>query len=1313
MGRKKTTEENSEPPKQGGGGGKSKKKNRVIDDDEYAVQTEEPTVQEDTVLDDDERKKPAKQVGGGGGKSRKKNVVIDDDEYTTIGTEEPVILEEKVIPGGKKKAKKGKKGSSNYGEDLTRDSDQEDEEIAPFSGKLNKSKQGKASASVFSTAFDTIGDEESEEDEEPVVAGIGKTIGNSFSVALLDEEEEADTSVSKFEAETVEEDDAAELIFAGKKKSSKKKKKIAVKEEDEPEQASPGVNPEEEADDNDRKKQERDVPETSKNKTKKKKGGRTVQEDEDEIDKILAELGEEAAPAPAPSEDKVQAQLESKNNKSKKKKGGRTAQEEDDIDKILAEIGEGPPATSAPTLASLPQEEKGQLQPQLGDAAVEKEAVEEGAMESAAAKKKKKKKEKEKEKKAAAAASNVEEKQEETKNDAKGRLVDKKQSKQVREMQERLKKMKETEERKKREEEEKLRKEEEERRLQEELEKLAEEKKRLKKEREKEKLLKKKQEGKLLTGKQKEEARRLEAMRKQFLANGGTLPTGENKKETAKRPIYQTKKSKPQAQANGKTQEESIEISEVKEHHQEIVSEVDSVETEKVEDVDLTITEEKSEIADAEENEVEEEEEDDEEWDAKSWDDADLKLPGKSAFEDEEVDSEPQPITKKEIKVASSAVHGAATLPVAAKSVIPTQKTAATVPGVLKNDRGRKGEPEDRDAEQNKQKGSPEEPGAPNQNEDNLRSPICCIMGHVDTGKTKLLDCIRGTNVQEGEAGGITQQIGATYFPAENIRERTKELKADAKLKVPGLLVIDTPGHESFTNLRSRGSGLCDIAILVVDIMHGLEPQTIESLNLLKMRNTEFIVALNKVDRLYGWKVCKNAPIVKAMKQQSKDVQFEFNTRLTQIVTQFKEQGINTELYYKNKEMGKDTFSIVPTSAISGEGIPDMLLLLVQWTQKTMIERLTYSNEVQCTVLEVKVVEGHGTTIDVVLVNGVLHEGDQIVVCGMQGPIVTTIRALLTPHPMKELRVKGTYLHHKKIKAAQGIKITAQGFEHAIAGTSLYVVGPDDDVEDIKEAAMEDMKSVMSRIDKSGEGVYVQASTLGSLEALLEFLKTPEVSIPVSGIGIGPVHKKDVMKASVMLEKKKEYATILAFDVKVTQEARELSDDLGVKVFMADIIYHLFDQFKAYIDTIKEEKKKEVAEEAVFPCVLKIVPNCVFNKKDPIVLGVDVLEGIVRIGSPICIPQKDFIDIGRIASIENNHKPVDSAKKGQRVAIKIVGSNPDEQQKMFGRHFEMEDELVSKISRRSIDILKANFRKDLSVEDWRLVMKLKTLFKIQ
>ncbi|WMV08399.1 hypothetical protein MTR67_001784 [Solanum verrucosum] len=222
------------------------------------------------------------------------------------------------------------------------------------------------------------------------------------------------------------------------------------------------------------------------------------------------------------------------------------------------------------------------------------------------------------------------------------------------------------------------------------------------------------------------------------------------------------------------------------------------METEKAEDIDLVSVEEKSEVVDAEENRVEEEGIE-EEWDARSWDDADLKLPGKSAFEDEELDLDPQPIIKK---AARSIVSDTGPLPVAAKSVIPTQKVVASVPAVTKNDGSKKREPEVVVSGQGTEK-----PGASSsKSEDNHRSPICCIMGHVDTGKTKLLDCIRGTNVQEGEARGITQQICATYFLAENIRERTKELKVDAKLKVPGLLVNDTPGHESFTNLRSRGT---------------------------------------------------------------------------------------------------------------------------------------------------------------------------------------------------------------------------------------------------------------------------------------------------------------------------------------------------------------------------------------------------------------------------------------------------------------------------------------------------------------------------
>ncbi|KAF8106896.1 hypothetical protein N665_0130s0063 [Sinapis alba] len=1239
----------------------------------------------------------------GAAKSKKKAFQIDDDEYS-IGTElseEPKVEEEedKVVITGKKK--KNKKKNSKTGDDDF--AAEEDDDVAFVGTKKKKKSNSKKSGG--SVSFALLDDEEEDGDKEQVEdhesddepKKLASSKGNSFAVSAFDALGDDDE----------DEEEVSPIIFSGKKKKSSKKSAnsfaAALLDDDEVTNAI----------------EDEEIPEitfSGKKKSSKKKGSSSVFASLGDDDSML---GNEVAVETSKSKSEEVVEPAKSKKKKKNKQSGRTVQEEDDLDKLLAELGEAP-VVAGKSASSPPEEEKVQAQPEPV-ASLENAGEKEGEEETAAAKKKRKKKEKEREKKAAAAAgtSSVEakeEKQEESvpepplakKKDAKGKAAEKKIPKHVREMQEALARRQEAEERKKKEEEERLRKEEEERLRQEELEKQAEEAKRKKKEKEKEKLLRKKLEGKLLTAKQKAEAQKREAFKNQLIAIGGGLPVADEGEPATKRPVYANKKKTARQKGNDSASVQVEEEVDPKENHADepdTLGEVGSADTEKVDLIESADTDEKPGTADvAEENGVDEEDEEDE-WDAKSWgDDVDLKFKGE--FDDEE--DEAQPVVKKEIKDAVSKTQDSG--PEAEK---PTGTDKSTAPAT-------KTLPEMEDATRVKRatrpkvaskKGKGLAQSEPNEGEDNLRSPICCIMGHVDTGKTKLLDCIRGTNVQEGEAGGITQQIGATYFPAENIRERTRELKADAKLKVPGLLIIDTPGHESFTNLRSRGSSLCDLAILVVDIMHGLEPQTIESLNLLRMRDTEFIVALNKVDRLYGWKTCKNAPIVKAMKQQTKDVINEFNMRLTGIITQFKEQGLNTELYYKNKDMG-ETFSIVPTSAITGEGIPDMLLLLVNWAQKTMVEKLTYVDDVQCTVLEVKVIEGHGTTIDVVLVNGVLHEGDQIVVCGLQGPIVTTIRALLTPHPMKELRVKGTYVHHKEIKAAQGIKITAQGLEHAIAGTALHVIGPDDDIDAIKEQAMEDMESVLSRIDKSGEGVYVQASTLGSLEALLEFLKSPAVKIPVSGIGIGPVHKKDIMKAGVMLERKKEYATILAFDVKVTTEARELADEMGVKIFCADIIYHLFDQFKAYIDDIKEEKKKESADEAVFPCVLQILPNCVFNKRDPIVLGVDVVEGILKIGTPICVPGREFIDIGRIASIENNHKPVDYAKKGHKVAIKIIASNPEEQ-KMFGRHFDMEDELVSHISRRSIDILKTNYRDELSMDEWKLVVKLKNIFKIQ
>ncbi|KAF8509436.1 hypothetical protein BU17DRAFT_77853 [Hysterangium stoloniferum] len=599
-------------------------------------------------------------------------------------------------------------------------------------------------------------------------------------------------------------------------------------------------------------------------------------------------------------------------------------------------------------------------------------------------------------------------------------------------------------------------------------------------------------------------------------------------------------------------------------------------------------------------------------------------------------------------------------------------------------------------------------------NKDDLRSPICCILGHVDTGKTKLLDKIRQTNVQEGEAGGITQQIGATYFPVDAIKTKTAVLNTDGKFdyKVPGLLIIDTPGHESFTNLRSRGSSLCNIAILVVDIMHGLEPQTLESLRLLRDRKTPFIVALNKIDRMYGWEPIPDNAFQDSLAKQKPSVQREFEHRAEQTKVAFAEHGLNAELYYNNKSFARNV-SLVPTSAITGEGIPDMIMLLINLTQQRMSDRLMYLSELECTVLEVKVIEGLGTTIDVVLSNGILREGDRIVVCGLNGPIVTNVRALLTPQPLRELRIKSAYVHHKEVKAALGVKITAPDLEKAIAGSRLMVVGPDDDEDDLKDEIMSDLTSLLNTIDKSGHGVCVQASTLGSLEALLDFLKSSK--IPVSGINIGPVHKKDVMRSATMLEKAKELACILCFDVTVDKEAEKLAEELGIRLFKADIIYHLFDAFTAYNAEIMEAKRKDAAPQAIWPCRLKVI--AAFCKRDPIILGVDILDGTLRVGTPLCVVKTDpttskreVVRLGKITSLEINHKSMDIVKKSQAgggVAVKIEHA-VYESAKMFGRHFDEKDELLSQITRQSIDVLKESFKADVSKEEWNLIRGLKT-----
>ncbi|KAJ6036463.1 Eukaryotic translation initiation factor 5B [Penicillium herquei] len=818
-----------------------------------------------------------------------------------------------------------------------------------------------------------------------------------------------------------------------------------------------------------------------------------------------------------------------------------------------------------------------------------------------------------------------------------------------------------------------------------------------KKEKEREKKEQLRKEGKLLTKAQKEAKERNEKRMQQMLAAGVGKVAGleEGGAEKNKRPVYDNRKKK-----GGKKQEEvdleaAAERARLQREAEDERRKKEAEEKAKAEAAAAAAAaakapkEEEEDAIDDWEKAAEEDDDVKDSWDAATDDEEEKPATDGSADEKKAEEEDEDEDSDEDSEDESSSEDESDEEQSANQRAIAQRKAEA--------------------AERRQQK---HEEALAARSKDNLRSPICCILGHVDTGKTKLLDKIRQTNVQEGEAGGITQQIGATYFPVDALQQKTAVVNKDGQFefKIPGLLIIDTPGHESFSNLRSRGSGLCNIAILVVDIMHGLEPQTLESMRLLRDRKTPFIVALNKIDRLYGWKKIDNNGFEDSLAMQNKGVQNEFRTRLEATKLAFAEQGFNSELFYENKSMARNV-SLVPTSAHTGEGVPDMLKLITTLTQERMTNSLMYLSEVECTVLEVKVIEGLGTTIDVVLSNGVLREGDRIVLCGLNGPITTNIRALLTPAPLKELRLKSQYVHNKEVKAALGVKIAANDLEHAIAGSRLLVVGPDDDEDDLEEEVMSDLENLLSRVATDNRGVTVQASTLGSLEALLEFLKSSK--IPVANISIGPVYKRDVMMAGTMLEKEKKFAVMLCFDVKVDKDAAAYAADVGVKIFTADIIYHLFDDFTKHMEELQEQRKEESKLLAVFPCVIN--PVAVFNKKDPIVIGIDVIEGSLRMHTPLaCVRvgadgKREIIDLGRVTSIERDHKPIPVCKKGQpSVAIKIEGPN----QPMYGRQLEEKDQLYSHISRASIDTLKEFYRADVTREEWALVKKLKGTFEI-
>ncbi len=551
-----------------------------------------------------------------------------------------------------------------------------------------------------------------------------------------------------------------------------------------------------------------------------------------------------------------------------------------------------------------------------------------------------------------------------------------------------------------------------------------------------------------------------------------------------------------------------------------------------------------------------------------------------------------------------------------------------------------------------------------------LRQPIVVVLGHVDHGKTTLLDKIRRTAIAAKEAGGITQHIGASLVPADVIEKIAEPLKEiiPIKLIIPGLLFIDTPGHELFSNLRKRGGSVADFAILVVDIMEGFQPQTYEALELLKERRVPFLVAANKIDRIPGWKPQPNAPFIVSIKKQDPQVQHLLEQKVYEIVGTLYEQGIPAELFTRIRDFTK-AVAIVPVSAKTGEGIPELLAVLAGLTQQYLRKRLRYAEGPgKGVILELKEHPGLGTVADTVVYDGVLRVGDTIVVGGKNGPIKTTVRALLMPNPLQDIRSKeARFKVVSAVYAASGVRVAAPGLEEAIAGSPLIVANTEEDLRRALESVRKELEELRIRTDKTG--VVVKGDTLGTLEALVEALKRR--NIPVRIADIGPVTRTDVIDASITKKHDRYLGVILAFNVKVLPEAMDEAKRLGIKIFQNNVIYRLLEEYEEWVQEEKRRARIESLNQLVRPGKFRILEGYVFRRSNPAIVGVEVLGGVIRPGYPVMDSQGR--PLGRIQAIKDRDRSLEEARLGQAVAVSIQGRI------LIGRHVDEGDVIYTNV----------------------------------
>jgi len=568
-----------------------------------------------------------------------------------------------------------------------------------------------------------------------------------------------------------------------------------------------------------------------------------------------------------------------------------------------------------------------------------------------------------------------------------------------------------------------------------------------------------------------------------------------------------------------------------------------------------------------------------------------------------------------------------------------------------------------------------------------LRTPIVAVLGHVDHGKTSVLDKVRGSAVIEGEAGAITQHIGATAVPLDVISEIAGELVDPTDFDLPGLLFIDTPGHHSFATLRSRGGALADIAILVVDVNDGFQPQTEEAIEILKRSETPFIVAANKIDTVPGWNPTEDAPVQATYESQSDRVRGDLDEKLYEIIGQLSDRGFSADLYWRVQNF-QNNVGVVPVSAMTGEGIPDLLTVMMGLSQRYMKEamEIDVAGPGVGTVLEVKEEKGFGTTLDVVLYDGTVREDDTIVVGGADSTIVTDVRALLKPRPLSEIRTESRFENVDELKAAAGIKIAAPELDDAMSGAPMRVVR-DREIDDVIGEVEAELADIA--VDTVEQGIVVKADTLGSLEAMSNALE--EAEVPIVRAEVGDVAPRDISVASTAEDPMHE--AILAFNVDVLADARTAAENQDVRIFESDVIYRLIEEYEEFVEEREQAQQETILDKITRPARFQILPDHTFRQNDPAVVGVEILAGTVQNNTNVALfDGKEPKRVGQLKGIQDAGEDVDEARKGDRVSVAIDGPT-------VGRGIEEGDELWTELPEKHAKILEQELLEDIEPDE--------------